>query len=186
VSFFSLMILMWGWIVIFCIFSPIIYPIIEDFKNGKSILSFWKTCLVVQPNGIVIKIIINAIRVLCLSCVVYIIVYAFSIHSKDMGSMFESSNYKSQYYVYAYPGQEVVKSYKLIADISRTDGEYSVDKAYFPNGGYLYFEDGFVYKYKKGSMTDQDGKDWYIELTTEKVGKNAPYETKSNYKDTEN
>lgn len=112
-----------------------------------------------------------------------------------LGSFFEKPEYKTQYYVLIFPDNSISKNYKLVADIEVSseidsyeddDGSgigvfaypitrsYShrlinIDKVYLPNGGYLTFDDCELEKNAKAYCTDQDGRQWTIELTPEKV-----------------
>jgi hypothetical protein len=117
--------------------------------------------------------------------------YIRSYGDEILGSYFEKSEYKTQYYVNVFPDDEDSKNYRLPADIhvySETEeGETSedrfgqehtetytnkyiiLDKAFWPNGGYLDFHDCQVEIGDKVLCSDQDGRNWYIELTNEKV-----------------
>lgn len=59
----------------------------------------------------------------------------------SMGSPFAKSNFTTQYWVYLQPDNAEAKNYRVKADISRVDGEYSLDKVYWPNGGSSTFDD---------------------------------------------
>lgn len=117
--------------------------------------------------------------------------YIRSYGDEILGSYFEKSEYKTQYYVNVFPDDEGSKNYRLPADIhvySETEeGETSedrfgqehtesyttkyiiVDKVFWPNGGYLDFDDCQLEIGDKVLCSDQEGRDWYIELTNEKV-----------------
>lgn len=108
-----------------------------------------------------------------------------------IGSYFEKSEYNTQYYVNVFPDDEGSKNYRLPAEIhvySETEeGETSedrfgqehtetyttkyiiIEKAFWPNGGYLDFDDCQLEIGDKVLCSDQEGRDWYIELTNEKV-----------------
>ena len=58
-----------------------------------------------------------------------------------VGSMWAKNNFDTQYYVFIQPENATSKNYRVKGDISRTDGEYSLNKIYWENGGYLTFTD---------------------------------------------
>lgn len=76
--------------------------------------------------------------------------------TKTLGSFFQRSRYSVQYYVYLQSPDDQAKSYKVKADITKdtwsydsgddggsTSGGniYSLDKVYWPDGGYSEFQD---------------------------------------------
>ena len=113
----------------------------------------------------------------------------------NIGSFLEKDSYCEQYYVYIRDDATKQKSYRVKADIMRSDygyedGEgfvvqgkgYFVLKVYWGNGGYLTFvsEDelgitGYpdrsvrVYPSSETRVYDYKHEDYYITLTTEKV-----------------
>lgn len=94
----------------------------------------------------------------------------------EIGAYFETSEYKAQYYVRAYPGYyDDVTSYRLPADIWKYNEpeigkRYFVGKVYFPNGGYMDFQyDEAAEVGEKIAMVNSNGEHWYIELTKDKV-----------------
>lgn len=117
--------------------------------------------------------------------------YIRSYGDEIIGSYFEKSEYKTRYYVNVFSDDEGIKNYRLPADIyvySETEeGETSedrfgqehtganitkyiiIEKVFWPKGGYLYFEDCHLEIGDKVLCRDQEGRDWYIELTNEKV-----------------
>jgi len=117
--------------------------------------------------------------------------YIRSYGDEILGSYFEKPEYKTQYYVNVFPDDKGIKNYRLQAFIhvySETEeGETSedrfgqeltesyttkyiiVDKVFWPNGGYLDFDDCQLEIGDKVLCSDQEGRDWYIELTNEKV-----------------
>jgi hypothetical protein len=80
-----------------------------------------------------------------------------------------------KYYVNMFPDDGVSKNYRVVADISKVEegGDYYITKAYFPNGGYITFEDSYGVSElefnKKVSIKDDKGKEWEIELTKQKA-----------------
>ncbi len=117
--------------------------------------------------------------------------YIRSYGNEIIGSYFEKSEYKTQYYVNVFPDDEESKNCRLPATIhvySETEeGEPSedsmgiehtktyitkyitVDQVFWPNGGYLHFDDCQLELGDKVLCSDQEGRSWYIELTNEKV-----------------
>jgi len=101
-------------------------------------------------------------------------------------SFFEKSEYTTKYYVNLFPNEDSAKNYRLPADIhvyyEDHEGDETstsvkcirIEKAYFPNGGYVSFSDNGDDEEnlrfgKKVDLTDSSGKDWYVELVDEKV-----------------
>jgi hypothetical protein len=82
--------------------------------------------------------------------------------------LFPDGNYC--YYVEA--TNEKGKTYTLPAHIIKYEGEFSVRKVFFKNGGYLYFDD-YCYDYVNFDQTffafDQDERSWDIKFTTKKA-----------------
>jgi hypothetical protein len=67
-----------------------------------------------------------------------------------VGSMWAKTNFDTQYWVYIQPDNADTKNYRVKGDISRYDGEYSLNKVYWANGGYITFDDC--------QLQSQDGK----------------------------
>jgi hypothetical protein len=127
-------------------------------------------------------LVILFISIACLSLVRLGISHFWGI--KEIGSFFEAPRpYTTQYYVYLFSERNSVKNYRLPADLNidndcENDGEtstcfdlVSLEKAYFPNGGYLYFNDCILDMKKDSSSSciDQDGVSWNIQFKNEKV-----------------
>lgn len=68
-----------------------------------------------------------------------IIVYNFG--SKDVKSPFAKGEFDFNGYVYAFPDSRNDKNYRLVADMTKNDGYYQVNRIYFSNGGHIDFED---------------------------------------------
>jgi len=115
---------------------------------------------------------------------------SFFYKEEKIGSIFEKAEYTTQYYVNLFPKNSDSKNYRVKADIysvvsenSYTDGdsekvaynrEYYIERAYFPNGGSVSFEDNVgsgesLVLNKKEYLVDDDGEEWYVELTNVKV-----------------
>ncbi len=104
---------------------------------------------------------------------------------EEVGSLLEKRDYTARYYVNLFPEEHDSKNYRVSADIQATkesynDGDtsysyrvYYIERAYFPNGGSVSFEDNGYNESlvvgEKISVLDDDGKEWYVELTSEKV-----------------
>lgn len=101
---------------------------------------------------------------------------------ESIGSFFEKPEYRTKYYVNLFPEASKSKNYRLAAEIhvyEESDEDYegnshaykviSIEKVYFNNGGFLYFDDCLVEFGEKTYCIDQNGKGWYIELTNLKV-----------------
>ena len=120
---------------------------------------------------------------ICVLCTIPGIISKTPLGSTQIDSIFEKPEYREQYYIYMYPKESASKNYKLEADIysnlteyeDNKVREYFIEKAYFPNGGYLTFENNLGMTSleidKKVSITDDKDKDWEIVLTKEKVKK---------------
>jgi hypothetical protein len=92
--------------------------------------------------------------------------------AESIGSFFEKTDYRTKYYVNMFPEASKSESYRLPAMIHVYDGSdkvISIERVYFDNGGFLYFEDCQVEIGEKTYCTDQRGRRWYIELTDLKV-----------------
>ena len=74
-----------------------------------------------------------------------------------------------------FPEDSVSKNYKVTADISSFFDEervYYLQRAYFPNGGYITFDNSWGESLEvdeKVSLIDDEGNHWHIKLTKEKV-----------------
>ncbi len=68
----------------------------------------------------------------------------------QVGSPLAKNNFTAQYWVYIQPDDAEAKNYRVKGDISRYDGEYSLNKVYWANGGYITFDDC--------QLQSQDGK----------------------------
>ena len=120
---------------------------------------------------------------ICVLCSMTTIIAKTPLGSTQIDSILEKPEYREQYYVYMYPEGSLSKNYKLEADIysnlteyeDNKVREYFIEKAYFPNGGYITFEDDLRMTSleidKKVSITDDENKDWKVVLTKEKVKK---------------
>ncbi len=117
--------------------------------------------------------------------------YIRNFGNEIIGSYFEKPEYYAQYYVNLFPEVNSIKNYRLPADVhvfsiteeGETYEEYrgmehteiytikylSLKKIYWPNGGYLVFDESHLIMGEKVKCVDQDGKEWFIELTNEKV-----------------
>lgn len=105
--------------------------------------------------------------------------------AEEIGHFWERSEYKTRYYVNLLQEKNYSKNYRVVGNIDATtscypdqsypegpeicDHVYYLTRAYFPNGGYLSFEDCSVKFNEKELCTDTKGEDWYIELTQLKV-----------------
>jgi hypothetical protein len=130
--------------------------------------------------------------IICLMIVIGVIWAPLSFFYKEekIGSIFEKTEYRTQYYVNLFPEDSNSKNYRVKADIysvlnsySYTDGdsertvsnrEYYITRAYFTNGGSISFEDSVgsgdsLIVGKKEYLVDDDKGEWYVELTNEKV-----------------
>lgn len=97
--------------------------------------------------------------------------YKYFIGNTTIGSWFEKSkDYTTYYYVNVFPSDHT-KNYRLKAEISREScGEGCgratlVTRAFFPNGGYLDFDNCDVEFDKQTQCLDQDSNFWDVELT---------------------
>ena len=145
----------------------------------------------------------KSVIVLCQVILILGVLFSRPIYSRfentDIGSFFEKESYCEQYYVYLRNDSTKQKSYRLKADIIRSDygypsyvdGEesfvvqgngYFILKAYWGNGGYLTFVDenefemiGYpnksarIFPGVETKVQDYKGDIYYITLTDEKV-----------------
>ncbi|MDP4182051.1 MAG: hypothetical protein Q8942_13305 [Bacillota bacterium] len=103
------------------------------------------------------------------------VLYVFG--NTQIGSVFEKEKYSEIYYVNMFPDNSKSKNYKVKAEIMVSGGvldrNFTINKAYFSNGGYITFYNN-LYEFdidigKNIDITDDKGRDWKIELTTQKV-----------------
>lgn len=117
-----------------------------------------------------------------------------SYSNTQIGSLFESRNYKEKYWVNLFPNKDNAKNYRVPADIiatysigdsdcenyfglnescEKSERIYLIEKAYFTNGGYITFENTEeaipLQVNEKVPITDIDGTNWWIELTNKQV-----------------
>lgn len=94
------------------------------------------------------------------------------IPSNQIGSFLEAENYSAQYIVEV--SRNNTTFYKLPADITReydtSSNKYYVDRAYWPNGGYLYFEDdAWLLPEKEYDLEAQNGELFSVTLTKDRI-----------------
>lgn len=110
---------------------------------------------------------------------------ADSFGDAQIGSFFEKNDYTAKYFVNLFPNENEAKNYRLPADIhiyyEINDNEDSfsttkcirLGKIYFPQGGYLIFNDDGINESltfgEKVSLMDSESKHWDVELIDEKV-----------------
>lgn len=145
----------------------------------------------VERKNFFSPIIIGHVLIICMLFVWGKNSYIRSYGDEILGSYLEKFEYKTQYYVKVFPNTVDSKSYVLPADIhvytESEEGEtmedrfgqehtetYTtkyiiLDKVFWPNGGYLVFDDCQLEMGNQVSCSDQEGIEWYIELTNEKV-----------------
>jgi hypothetical protein len=99
---------------------------------------------------------------------------------KEIGHFYEAPMpYTTKYYVYLFEENNKAKNYKLTADITvdrESDGDLgwttiNLEKVYFSNGGFLYFENCFLEGKKDiaDQCDDQNGVNWTVEFKKEKA-----------------
>lgn len=99
--------------------------------------------------------------------------------TEEIGSMFEKKEYTTYQYVSLFPNGSISKNYKVVSEIWATDKNYVIQKAYFPNGGFIRFKD-FIFELPYDSLkfneevriTDDNGTVWKIMLLNEKPNQN--------------
>lgn len=87
--------------------------------------------------------------------------------------------YDDKYYVNLFPENNTSKNYRVEANIFYDNdyGEYYIEKAYFPNNGYITFDNSFgipdnaLEFNKKVLVKDDKGRYWNVELTKQRVKK---------------
>lgn len=90
---------------------------------------------------------------------------------KRIGALFEKREYITHYYVELFPDGSETKNYKVIAEIWAKDNSYHLQKAYFPNGGYITVEEDYGDSLnfdEEVSVRDKDGKHWKAQLVDER------------------
>lgn len=85
-------------------------------------------------------------------------------------------DYEAKMIVRLYPDDSEAKNYELPADISKLDGYYRLDRVYWPNGGYVDFDDCDVVIDEKSTCSylpdDADDYTYYdVVLTTTSADK---------------
>lgn len=110
---------------------------------------------------------------------------------EEFNSYIEKPHYSARYYVNLFENEKSSKNYRLEADVIVTSEKYYSDepgkrvgipififspkkiiylnKVYWPNGGFLIFDDTHLKVGQRVYGADQNGKEWYIELTNQKV-----------------
>lgn len=92
-----------------------------------------------------LRITYSAVSYTVLGIFILWVIWAFFLAnifgSKTIGSFWAKSNFDTQYWVYLEPDNAEAKNYRVKADISRIDGDYWLEKVYWPNGGNSNFED---------------------------------------------
>lgn len=75
------------------------------------------------------------------------------------------------YYVNMFEKIDSQKNYRVPATIYKGEDGYSLGSVYWSNGGELYFDSGYedLIIGEKVSMSDEEGKEWFIELTDQKA-----------------
>jgi hypothetical protein len=96
---------------------------------------------------------------------------------KKPGSFLEKSNYRGKFYVLVFPGNDKVKNYKLPGDIDKSEdcdsennscsSNYRLSNIYWPSFGRTSFSDCSIIINNKSLCTSDEGRDYYIELTSE-------------------
>lgn len=104
-----------------------------------------------------------------------ILMYTYKSH--QIGNFFEAPHYESEYYVMA--SRSDGKFYKLPAEIAHSldtsKPEYKIKRAFFSNGGFLYFDSDFwLTPGLEWRLTDQNSEEWRVVLTTEPVSASNP------------
>jgi hypothetical protein len=121
--------------------------------------------------------------------------YVINYGDEELNSFYEKPEYRTQYYVNVFPDNYDTKNYRLPSDIyvfsetmeaeNRSSDDYIgggsndyytekyiiLEKVYWPNGGYLEFEDCQLIQGERVKCIDKNEDIWYIELTDHKVGK---------------
>ncbi len=117
--------------------------------------------------------------------------YVRNYGNETIGSYSEKTEYRTRYYVNVFPNDEEGKNYRLPADIhvyneieegetteDRFGQEHTttyttkyiiVEKIYWPNGGFLNFNECKIEIGEKNLCIDQNNRSWFIEITNRKV-----------------
>lgn len=94
--------------------------------------------------------------------------------SEEIGGLFEKNNYSAYYYVLLFPDDSDSKNYKVIAEIEADGRDYTIERAYLPEGGYVTFNDLLFYSDEKVAfnqkirLPDEDDNVWEIQLLNER------------------
>lgn len=97
--------------------------------------------------------------------------------SKQIGSVFEGSSYEAKYYINLFENTNDTTNYRVAGQIKATTEDnkkiYYLKKIYLNNGNAItfnkYSEISELKKNKKVPIEDDNNKQWYVELTTERV-----------------
>lgn len=99
--------------------------------------------------------------------------YNAKYYGNQIGSLFEQGEYEATYYVNLFENENRAKNYRVVAEIYRTEGKYTLISVQWPNGGELTFYDtGWDYPvkpYEKIEVKDDNGETWFVELTKDRV-----------------
>lgn len=152
-------------------------------------ISVWEG---IERKNFISSIIIGHILVIYLLFICGKNTYIRNYGDEIIGSYFEKTEYRTQYYINAFSDDKSSKNYRLPATIhvySETEEEDEIGEGFFvqdfsrsytskyiiletiywPNGGSLDFDECRLKIGEKVSCTDDVGKEWYIELTDQKV-----------------
>lgn len=100
---------------------------------------------------------------------------------EELGHWFQKTNsYQTKYYVNLFKERTYSKNYRVVGELSVQESDCDpnygcngrpifLEKAYFPNGGYISFEDCELEINKKAYCIDEEENEWYAELTNVKV-----------------
>lgn len=154
--------------LVFLYFSPVLF-ICSSIYGYFAFLTEYKKDTIAEEIGKFVGFL------LLISIVVF--TYTSFFGNEDINSIFCKNELKFKGYVYAFPDDTKDKNYRLKADVQKDGNEYSIDRIYFYNGGYIEFEsceDG-----NKGGNSFyctpvNDERDWtfrfYGEMIKEKKG----------------
>lgn len=168
-----------------------LYYILIRRKHESASEFFGANSLLTKPGVIVIIEVVFVLGVF-FSKPIY-----SKLENTNIGSFFEKESYKECYYVYIRPNDKYQKSYRVKADIIKgsygyfdynDDGDeiyvslgngYFLEKIYWDNGGYITFlnegdyptvvEHARLYPGKENRVTDENDKEYFVTLTSEKV-----------------
>lgn len=93
-------------------------------------------------------------------------------YGDHIGNFFEKANYDAGYFVYVSDNPDSTKYYRLKADIRKGVDNYYLLKVYWPNGGSLSFEEARLFVNKASYLTDDNDREWIVELTTHRITNN--------------